>query len=431
MRTVQRSTGCDLEALETALRAAVLAAGAGVLEEALRAVGTGRRSEPVRCSCGRRMQSRGIQGKTVLTLLGEVRFARSCFQCPSCAKTRYPGDEELGVMQTSRSPGVQRLVAYFGAKEPFKEVAQDLHVAAGVTVSPKDAERIAERIGKQMEQWDRQERERLRLAEPPPPEAPKTLDTLYIEPDGTGIPMVPWEVEGRQGKQTDGTAKTREAKLGCVFTQTTTDQEGRAIRDPSSTTFTGAIEHVGQFGWRLYAEAVRRGLYDAQRVVVISDGAEWIRNLVQMHFPHATHIIDLYHAREHVGDLCRHLFDRDLRRFNRYHDRWWDALDEGDIETIVAQARRCLPKDQRANPDARREIGYFEKNKDRMRYAHFRAQGLFVGSGVVEAGCKNVIGHRLKQSGMEWTVPGANAIIALRCTTVSGRVEDFWEDRAA
>jgi len=77
-----------------------------------------------------------------------------------------------------------------------------------------------------------------------------------------------------------------------------------------------------------------------------------------------------------------------------------------------------------------REIGYFEKNKDRMRYNEFRRQGLFVGSGVVEAGCRTVIGQRLKQSGMHWTVKGANSIIALRCCFLSNRWEDFWEYRA-
>ena len=77
------------------------------------------------------------------------------------------------------------------------------------------------------------------------------------------------------------------------------------------------------------------------------------------------------------------------------------------------------------------ELHYLQENKNRMRYAYFRKQGYFVGSGVIEAGCKSIIGARLKQSGMEWTVKGANSIIALRCAILSNRFEDFWEDRAA
>lgn len=426
-----RTVGVDLEAVESALREAVLAAGAKMLEALLRGVGMGRRERAVRCRCGTPMKSSGIRAKMVHTLLGPVRFERSRYACPSCGKVRYPGDEELGVAKTSRSPGLQRQTARLGAKEPFAEVAKDLRELAGIGLSRKDAERISEGVGENMETRDAQERQGIRLAEPPAPEdTPKTIDTLYIEYDGTGVPMVPWEVAGRKGKQKDGSAKTREAKLGCVFTQTGLDEKGRPIRDPASTTFTGAIENAGEFGQRIYAEALRRGLFHAKRVVVLSDGAEWCKNLAQTQFANATHIIDLYHAREHLVGLCKLLFERDLKRLNHCKDRWWDKLDEGKIETIVKEAQGFLPKDPKAGKDTRREIGYFEKNKDRMRYARFKAQGYFVGSGVIEAGCKTVVGQRLKQSAMEWTVRGANAIIALRCTELSGRTEDYWEQRA-
>ena len=421
----------DLEALETAIRDAVLQAGTGVLEAFLEGVGCGRREEPVRCSCGACMVSRGCKAKTLNTMVGETKWVRSMFQCPVCEKTRYPGDEELDVAGTSRSPGVRRQVARLGAKEPFREAARDMRELAGIQISRKDAERAAEAIGEDMERWAKAERDRLRFMEPPPPEAPKTIDTLYIEFDGTGVPMTKREVAGRKGKQKDGSAKTREAKLGCVFTQTAFDEKGRPIRDPASTSFTGAIETAAVFGWRIYAEAVRRGLFEAKQAVILSDGAEWIRNIVETHFPGAIHIIDIYHAREHLMDLCRFLFGNDLRRLNRYKDRWWDDLDEGNIEKIVEEACAFLPKDLKAGKDARQHIGYFEKNKKRMRYETFKEQGLFVGSGVIEAGCKSVIGQRLKQSGMEWTVRGANAIIALRCITTSGRTEDYWEKRVA
>ena len=431
MGAAQRATGVDLEALELAIREAALQAGAQVLEVLLEDVGVGRREHRVRCTCGAVMDSIGVRGKRVQTLLGMIDFGRSLYVCAHCGKTRCPGDEELGIEHTSRSPGVQRQVARLGAKEPFGEVAKDMHELAGVSVSRKDAERLAEAVGAQMEQWQERERMALRSAEPPPPEAPKTIETLYIEFDGTGVPMVPREVAGRKGKQKDGRAKTREAKLGCVFTQTCFDHDGRPVRDPQSTSFVGAIETAQTFGWRIYAEAVRRGLFEAERVVCLGDGAQWVKNLAALHFGQARFIIDFYHACEHLGDLCRALFDRDLKRLTRHRDRWIAYLEQGDVERIVDEARALLPKDPTAGKDARTQIGYFEKNKAHMRYAAFREQGLFIGSGVIEAGCKTVIGQRLKQSGMEWSVPGANAIIALRCTTLSNRADDFWEQRAA
>lgn len=334
-------------------------------------------------------------------------------------------------MNTSRSPGLQRLVAHFGGKEPFKEVAEDIEVAAGIRISAKDAERVSERIGEEIEQWDSGQRDRLRVQEPPEEHSPKTIETLYIEIDGTGVPMVPREVEGRKGKQADGSARSREAKLGCAFTQTTVDDEGRPVRDPVSSTFTGAIENAEAFGWRIFAEAVRRGLYNAQRVIVLSDGAEWIRTIVEMHFPGAVHIIDFYHVKERVHDLAKLIFHPDPHTITRYRDRWWELLQDGHIETIIAEAKSFVSKDHNGFQQARTHIGYLEKNKRRMRYAWCKAQHLFIGSGVVEAACKSVIGKRLKQSGMEWSVRGANAILALRCAKLSRRYEDFWEQRAA
>lgn len=153
----------DLEAVEVAIRAAVLAAGAKAFEALLRDVGVGRRETPVRCACGEVMLSKGVREKTVRTLLGALCFERSRYQCPRCAKTRYPGDEELGIAHTSYSPGIQRQVSRLGAKEAFREVAGDMKELAGVCIARKDAERIAEVAGENMKQWAKNERAKLRF----------------------------------------------------------------------------------------------------------------------------------------------------------------------------------------------------------------------------------------------------------------------------
>ena len=424
-----KSEKADLEAWEAALRGAVLACGAKILAGMLAEHGSGRREEAVVCRCGQRMDSRGQRGKELRTILGPVGYERSMFQCPACGETRYPGDEALDVVGTTRSPGLRRMMARAGSQSTFKDGRDDLRIYAGLEVSAKDVERVAERIGQEMDAWGEEERERILAEDGREPE--KDIPLLYISYDGTGIPMRREELIGVKGKQPDGSAKTREAKLGCVFTQTATDEEGRPVRDPDSTTFVGAIEPAEAFGWRMYGEARRRGLARAQKAVILGDGAEWIKNLAEMHFPFAVSIIDLYHARQHVADLCRTLFASNQNKMERRRRRLWALLDAGRVEAIIAQARRCLPEDPDLRKAAQVEIRYLDKNKERMRYTEFRAQGLFVGSGVVEAGCKTVIGQRLKQSGMEWSVRGANAILALRCVMKSNRLEDYWESRAA
>jgi hypothetical protein len=257
------------------------------------------------------------------------------------------------------------------------------------------------------------------------------IPILYVQMDGTGVPVVKKETVGRLGKVEGQPAHTREAKLGSVFTQTTWDQEGFAIRDPGATTYTGAIETAEEFGKRLYLEAWQRGWSRALKKVVMGDGSEWIWNQAQLHFPGATQILDLYHAREHLGELAHKLFPNDKTLRNRWLTIHQDWLDHGKVKKLVTSLLSIPASSAELAEKLRTEAEYFRRNAWRMRYPTFRRRHLFVGTGVIEAGCKTVIGSRCKQSGMFWTVRGANAILALRCCYLNGRFEDYWETRRA
>lgn len=163
--------------------------------------------------------------------------------------------------------------------------------------------------------------------------------------------------------------------------------------------------------------------------MVIGDGALWIWNLAHLHFPGAIEIVDLYHARQHLAELSAKLFGADGEARQGWLARTQELLDSGRIEALVTSLRELQPKSAELHKLVLVEAEYFERNAERMRYPAFREQGLFIGSGVIQAGCKTVIGNRLKRSGMFWTVRGANAILALRCCRLSGRFEDYWADR--
>jgi hypothetical protein len=321
--------------------------------------------------------------------------------------------------------------ALVGQEAPFDHGREQMQLLAGLEVTTKSVERTAEAIGEDIARREHEEIQKaLQLELPAIVGDP--VPVLYVQMDGTGVPVVKKETAGRQGKTDGQPAHTREAKLGCVFTQTTWDEEGFALRDPDSTTYTGAIETAEEFGKRIYLEAWTRGWSRAKKKVLIGDGAEWIWNLVAEHFPDAIQIVDLYHARQHLWEVARKLYPND-----EVHQKEWmkahqkRLLDKGKIKKLV-DALRSL---ETANPEVaekiRTESEYFERNAERMRYPKFRRQHLFVGSGVIEAGCKTVIGSRLKQSGMFWTVRGANAILALRCSHLNGRFEDYWEGHRA
>jgi hypothetical protein len=229
----------------------------------------------------------------------------------------------------------------------------------------------------------------------------------------------------------DNRPRTREVKLGCVFTQTACDDQERPMRDEASTTYVGAIEEAETFGRRLYTEAWQRGWSRALLKVILGDGAAWIWNIADQHFPGAIQIVDLYHAREHIWELAAKLFPSDEKQRKGWAKKMIKHLDCGRIEALVAALRAFPTSNVDLLDNLRTEADYFQRNRERMRYPRFRKLGLFVGSGVIEAGCKTVIGARLKQSGMFWTVRGANAIIAVRCNRISGTFEDYWENRVA
>lgn len=415
----------DFEAWETLLLQAARQGGAGVLGSLLAHWQQHAPREAILCSCGRPMSSRGRRSKGLVTTLGRIPFGRSFYQCEVCRRGRFPDDERLDILNTTYSPGVRRLMARAGSQTPFQQAAEDLLCYAGLQVEPREIERVAEEVGRQVETWLGDEQKQ--LLDGGAPEAPRLPrgGIFYISFDGTGAPMRKSELAGRRGKQKDGSARTREVKLGCVFTQIGLDKEGRPQREPDSTTYVGAIESSSLFGWRIFAEAVRRGLEQAKTVVVLTDGQRYNRTIVQTHFPNAVHIVDLFHAYEHLSILAQLSLGPEAKA----PKSWRALLEAGEIAQLLRKASQRWPSSAKAKRAMRKELAYFENNARQMRYAEFRRQKFFVGSGVIEAGCRTVIGERLKQSGMRWSVRGANAIIALRCCLLSGRFEDFWATR--
>jgi hypothetical protein len=365
----------------------------------------------------------------LLTILGLLQFDRAYYVCPDCHKGQSPRDRELDVEGIGYSPGIRRMMAAVGSESSFEQSREQLELLAGIQVTAKAVERQSEAIGADIEVREQAHIHCAKQLELPEVCAP-AVPLLYIEMDGTAIPVVKAETEGRAGKIDGEPAHTREVKLGCVFTQITTDKDRRPVREEGSTSYVAAIETAEQFGLRLYTEAWRRGWSRAQKKVVIGDGAVWIWNLADQHFPGAIHIVDLYHARQHLWDLSAKLFPIQDKARSRWIARCLDRLDQGKIEALVKILREFQPPSADLAKIVANETHYFERNANRMRYPDFRAQDLFVGSGVVEAGCKIVIGSRLKCSGMFWTVRGANAIIALRCYRLSRRFEDYWADRS-
>ena len=426
----RRRTGhLDLEATEMAVRSALHRAGAAALSQLLAFPAPGEEQRRIPCPCGQPAPYHQWRTKPVLTAVGPVQVSRPYDWCPNCHTGQFPRDVELDIENTEFSPGVRRMQALVGQQAPFDQGREQMKVLAGLEVTAKSVERTAESIGADIAQREQEEiKKALQLDRPVI--AGEPIPILYLQMDGTGIPVVKKATVGRQGKTPRQPARTREVKLGCVFTQTTWDGQGYPIRASDSTTYTDAVESAEEFGKRLYHEAQERGWSRAQQKVVMGDGAEWIWNLAAEHFPEALQIVDLYHAREHLWELARRLHPTDPKEqkgWMKVHPK--RLLDKGKIKKLVGVLRTIKSDDPVVAEKVRIEADYFEGNAKRMRYPQFRRQHLFVGSGVIEAGCQTVVASRLKRSGMFWSVQGANTILALRCSHLNARFEDYWESR--
>ena len=360
--------------------------------------------------------------RQVDTLFGVVKLSRRYYYHTKAHTGRHPLDEVLDLVR-GHTPGLARMISRAATHSgSYDEAEADLHAYLGLQLTGRNFGRLVAEISPA-----------LLAAQATLPPALGAVPVLYVASDGTGVPLRRSELVGVKGKQPDGTAHTREAKLGCVFTQTTVDDEGQPMRDPDSTTYVGTFEDCRHIGSLLRAEALRRGLATAQRTVYLGDGAPWIWENARINFPDAEQILDFYHASEHAGDLAAALLDAGPQA-KAQQSRWSHQMKEDSSEPIITHAKALLVELLPNLPPDRvqtitREIAYFQTNASRTRYGHFRQQGYFIGSGVIEAGCKTVVGRRLKQSGMFWSQRGGDDLLTLRCMTLGPNFTQIWNAR--
>jgi hypothetical protein len=362
-------------------------------------------------------QDYGQRPKQVLCLLGWITLRRTYLYSPQQQAGRYPLDAALGLVE-SYSPEVARLMCRSAALAgSYQAASQDLLTYAGLAIDACQIQRMITQMAPCLTRWREGQQ---------PVFNPTAGDIFCISADGTGAPMRRKHLKGRKGKR--GRARTREVKVGTVFTHRQPDQpDQRPERDHDSTTYIADIVSAQKFGTRLRAEARRRGLGKAKIIVFIGDGAAWVWRLARINFPTAICILDYYHACEHLNLLAQALYGEGSALAKQRYRRWRKALLKDKIMEVIAEAKTDLPTHGKAHQLAKKQLGYLTRNHSRMLYQTFRQQGLFIGSGVVEAACKTVVGQRLKQSGMLWSLKGASLLLAVRCALLSGWFDSYWK----
>src|SRR5229473_6410072 len=297
----------DFEAVEIAARRQALRLAARALEQRLNADRSDHTGTELCCGCGASAQYHGRHGKTFESVLGPLHLERAYYHCASCQTGFCPRDRHLKLEKFSLTPGVLRMTGSTAALVSFVESNSLLRELAGLEVSASQVQRTAEALGAEIAADERTD------VEPRGEVAP----TMYLGMDGTGVPMRPSEVAGRAGKQPDGSAKPREAKIVTVWTAESRDEEGKSVRDPGSISYSAAIESAAaldtspqrsDLAERVLREATRRGFTEAPRCAVLGDGSPWIWNTATELFPQAIQILDRFHVKEALHRTAQSIF---------------------------------------------------------------------------------------------------------------------------
>jgi hypothetical protein len=353
----------------------------------------------------------------VHSVLGKFSMWRDYFY--DGKQGRAPLDDHLG-LKDGITPGLQRLMSRAGAMSgSFDLASDDLKAYSRLDVPGRSIQRMAAVIGPDVHAW-------MQNRQPAKPDP--VPDVMYVSYDGTQVPTTKSETQGRKGKQPDGSSKGREVKLGCVFTQLRVVEGQPPDRDPNSTTYVVSFDESVDFGAIIRQEAKLRGMAYARKVVVLGDGAPWIWEVARVNFPGAIWILDLYHAFEHVNDMAALIYPSESAD-SGHAKRWRKWLKADKVDRLIKDVSKIADAKPEKKVEILKAINYFITNRDRMLYATFRKAGYFIGSGVVEAGCKTVIGKRAKQSGMFWHVCGAQNVLSTRCAVLGHIFDDYWKQR--
>ena len=442
----------DLQTLEQSVLRACLALGRTMMEQLL--THTAQEAErPSRREgeCGHQQRLVGIRPRQIHTLMGKVTIGRAYYQClvekedpnVTCSHGYAPWDSVWEQIAGRTSPGVQKLLGKLVSRLTLSEAVDTFTSILPLPMSERQALHLIQPIGEALraqeeaqvavlfEQAAHTESLATEQGSVPGP----SIRRLYIETDGVMARMRRGSVDMEEAEARRTGDVYREIKVGAVFEgipgrERSELAPGVFLDEPGPITYVAHRLTVEEFGRFLYALAHRCGVDRVREVVILGDGARWIRHVVEDHFPDAVQIVDIYHAREHLWNVANAVHGSATPQGAAWARQADDLLSHGKIEELVQLIEKlpaisALPGASRSIPAI--EAEYFLSNAQRMRYPLFRAKGMHIGSGVAEAACKTVVSTRAKKSGMRWTPDGLDAVLALRTSVLNQSYDSFWQ----
>lgn len=358
----------------------------------------------------------GNHGKRIVTLFGELpEIKRTYYWNEDSHSGHYPFDDRLGLVGRY-TPAAADEMARCAVSHPYKDAAEAFSRCHAFKVSPDTIREIVGMLYDESSAFAKGSGGGERDA------CDEKAGIVCVMADGTGMPMRRECLKGAKGK--DGRARTREVKAGAIFVASKT-KDNEPHRDLDTTTYVATTHRREKFGKYLRSEFDRRFSREPDTVLYITDGGKWLHSIHESEFPFAVEILDVYHAVEHLKPLLAGLGIKENSKEWKYrHHYWSECIKAGKVQNVLDYIWKNMRA--RLGKDAMREYKYYRSNAGRMKYDEYRANGWFIGSGVIESGCKTVIGQRFKQSGMIWSLKGAKALLPLRTLYKSNRLEQFF-----
>ncbi len=376
------------------------------------------RDNQVDCTCGQRARFHALRTRLILTRHGELRITRPYYYCHSCQRGFAPLDATLGLSTARTTASLQCWMAELAARLPFQEATGVLSRLTGVSVSTALLERTAVALGQALR--TEQQEEALRHHAGRPPRVLRKPKRLYISVDGLFVPLRdPWKWDGSAGALV---CRFGECKTAVIYEARSTDQGDEGVAHAS---YIASLKDVKAFTPMVSTLAHREGHHLAREVVVLADGAPWIWNLAATQFPTALQILDFFHVSEYLYRVAHAFFGEGSREAKEWARACQEELKRDRLPEVLTRLRGLEAGGKEQEKVRTTALGYFEENRERMRYGTYLSKGYQIASGVMEASCKHVVGQRLDQAGMHWSPETAEAVVALRAALLSTQSPDL------
>jgi len=379
------------------------------------------------CACGGRLKYQRRREATLWSVFDKVVYQRAYYAGCACGKGHAPVDRRYGIEPGKVTAGLAHLIALSGIHKAFEDGRKWLKEFLLFEVSENTVRAETQKMGELQRQTDTelvketQDESGLQKRERSQPPAP---NILYGSIDAAKVRIEPRD---EKEKAVENRETWRDLKAGCWYEGEFVPHRQRSVRQKDKAQREGVvlraknqqyfcdIERAEEFGKLLWATGCAVGADRARILVFICDGAVWIWNLIDHYFPNAIHIVDWYHAVDRLKRIAEEAFSN-LEERQAWLEKNTEDLWQGSVEAVI---EACQLLERKSNL-AKQSLLYYGNNMERMRYAHFRAAGYLIGSGVIESGCKQIVTQRLKLPGAQWNVEGAVLTAKARAAWMSG-----------